>query len=303
MKTLSKKLEVLLQTLDNEDCLELSEQEDFESNDGGFATVFVDKTRLETALCWTTPVYRRKYSVPTPNSLWHIDGNHKLIRYRFVVHCCVDGYSRLIVYATLKDNNRADTVLELFMKGVQEFGLPSRVRSDHGLENVGVAQYMLENRGLDRGSMITGSSVHNCRVERAHRDIYTGVLCHFANICSGMEDMGTLDPLNEVHLFALHFVYIQRINRELQHFTGQWNSHPVSGEHQLSPLQIFTSGILENIHSGYPGVDSFLNPKEIPLYGFDPGDPFPLDDNDYQVSIPAVDVRVYIGPDRQILCK
>ena len=58
------------------------------------------------------------------------------------------------MYAALKDNNRADTVLELFMKGVQEFGLPSRVRSDHGLENVGVAQYMLENRGLDRGSMI-----------------------------------------------------------------------------------------------------------------------------------------------------
>ena len=110
---------------------------------------------LGTALRWTTPVYHKKYSVPTPNSLWHIVGNHKLIRYRFVVHCCVDGYSRLIVYATLKDNNRADTVLELFMKDVQEFGLPSRVRSDHGLENVGVAQYMLENRGLDRGSMIT----------------------------------------------------------------------------------------------------------------------------------------------------
>ena len=196
------------------------------------------------------------------------------------------------MYAALKDNNRADTVLELFMKGVQEFGLPSRVRSDHGLENVGVAQYMLENRGLDRGSMITGSSVHNCRVERAHRDIYAGVLCHFANIFSGMEDMGILDPLNEAHLFALHFVYIPRINRALQHFTGQWNNHPVSGEHQLSPLQIFTSGILENIHSGYSGVDSFLNPNEIPLYGFDPDGPFPLDDNDYQVSIPAVDVQL-----------
>lgn len=77
------------------------------------------KDPLGTALRWSTPVYRRKYSVPTPNALWHIDGNHKLTRYRFVVHCCVDGYSRVIVYATLTDNNRADTVLELFIKGVQ----------------------------------------------------------------------------------------------------------------------------------------------------------------------------------------
>ena len=183
------------------------------------------------------------------------------------------------MYATLTDNNRADTVLELFIKGVQEFGLPSRVRSDHGLENVGVAQYMLENRGLDRGSIITGSSVHNC-------------LCHFANIFSGMEDMGLLDPLNEVHLFSLHFVYTPRINRALQHFTGQWNNHPVSSEHQLSLLQIFASGILENMHSGYSRVESILHPNQIPLYGFDPDGPFPLDDDDYQVSIPAVEVQL-----------
>ena len=29
------------------------------------------------------PVSRRKYSVKGPLSLWHIDGNHKLIRYVF----------------------------------------------------------------------------------------------------------------------------------------------------------------------------------------------------------------------------
>ena len=63
-------------------------------------------------------------------------------------------------------------MLSQFLKGTEEFGLPSRVRSDHALENVGVARYMLENRGLNRGSMLTGSSVHNSRVECAHRDIY-----------------------------------------------------------------------------------------------------------------------------------
>ena len=32
--------------LDNEDCLERSEQGDFESSDGGFSTAFVDKARV-----------------------------------------------------------------------------------------------------------------------------------------------------------------------------------------------------------------------------------------------------------------
>lgn len=46
LKTLSEKLEASLQALDNKDCLEASEQGDFESSDGGFATVFLDKTHL-----------------------------------------------------------------------------------------------------------------------------------------------------------------------------------------------------------------------------------------------------------------
>ena len=96
-------------------------------------------------------------------------GSHSLIDNCSCI-CCT-AYD--IVYTTLTDNNRADTVLELFIKGIQEFGLPSRVRSDHGLENVGVAQYMLENRGLNRGSIMTGSFVHNCRIERAYNEMFT----------------------------------------------------------------------------------------------------------------------------------
>ncbi len=29
---------------------------------------------------WATVVKRRTYTVKSPNTLWHIDGNHKLIR-------------------------------------------------------------------------------------------------------------------------------------------------------------------------------------------------------------------------------
>lgn len=37
-------------------------------------------------------LHRRKYSVPGPNSLWHVNGYHKLIRWRIVIHVALMGF-------------------------------------------------------------------------------------------------------------------------------------------------------------------------------------------------------------------
>lgn len=110
-------------------------------------------------------LHRRRYRVCMPNSLWHIDGYHKLIRWRIIIHAGVDGYSRLPVFLKASANNRADTMLTSFL-GVQQYGLPSRVRCDRGGENVLVSQFMLTHPERDpgRGSCITGRSVHNQRI-------------------------------------------------------------------------------------------------------------------------------------------
>ena len=90
------------------------------------------------------------YGMNKMHSFRHIDGNHKLISRRFVTHGCIDGYCRAIIYVTCSNNNQAATVLQLFQEGVHKFGLPSKVRGDHGVENEDVARYMIANQGLNR---------------------------------------------------------------------------------------------------------------------------------------------------------
>ena len=83
-----------------------------------------------------------------------IDGNHKLVRWKMIIHAGIDGYSRLIVYMKCSNNNKATTVLDLFTEATKSYFVPSKVRSDKGSENVKVAEFMLSYRGFDRGSMI-----------------------------------------------------------------------------------------------------------------------------------------------------
>ena len=79
---------------------------------------------------------RQVYHVDGPNCVWHLDGNHKLIRWRLVIHGGIDGYSQMIVYLQCSTNNTAATVLSSFTDAVQQYGFPDKVRTDLGGENV-----------------------------------------------------------------------------------------------------------------------------------------------------------------------
>lgn len=76
-----------------------------------------------------------------------------------MIHAFVDGFSRFVTGIRVSGNNRAATVLELFLGAISEHGTPSRVRGDHGTENLQVAEWMENHRGRDRGSYIWGRCV------------------------------------------------------------------------------------------------------------------------------------------------
>lgn len=67
----------------------------------------------------------------------------------------------MVGYLSCADKNRADTVLRLFQGEVEEFGLPSRVCSDHGVKNIHVARYILRAYNYENGRMLTGISIHS----------------------------------------------------------------------------------------------------------------------------------------------
>ena len=131
-----------------------------------FVRVFIEYAKVMWQPVKKGRLHRRVYNVQGPNHLWHIDTNHKLVRWYFIIVSVVDGFSRLPISLECCTNNKAETVLTCFSKVVQAYGFPSRVRSDRGRENALVADYMLEKRETNRGSMITGKSTHNQRIER-----------------------------------------------------------------------------------------------------------------------------------------
>ncbi|KAF5339702.1 hypothetical protein D9758_014882 [Tetrapyrgos nigripes] len=104
---------------------------------------------------------RKVFEVLRPNALWCIDGHHKLILSGIVIHGCVDAYSRKITGLRANTDNKASTVLQMFMQACRKYRMPSRVRGDQGGENRDVSVMMILRHGLNRGSFIWGSSTHN----------------------------------------------------------------------------------------------------------------------------------------------
>ena len=224
------------------------------------------------AVRWSNFIQRQPYSVAGPNSLWHNNRTHCLIKWKFMVHAFIDGYSRVVTGIRCSTNNKAETVLDLFHEARSQWGIPHRCRGDRGSENILVAEWMISYRGMNRGSYIFGRSVHNQRIERLWRDVNRLTLRLYYEIFNFLEKEYGLDPNNDIHLWCLHYVYVPIINRALMIFKNQWNEHHISTEHNQSPKQLFFSGM---ILRGVRGIT-----EEIPLVSSE----IMINENEYGVD-------------------
>lgn len=157
------------------------------------------------------------------------------------------------------NNNRSQTVLDLFLRAVEEYGMPSRVRGDHGTENVKVAAYMEESNGHGRGSYIWGRSVdefysdkasltlnlhrsvHNTRIERLWYDVTHGFGSKWKNFFIELETHHGLNPSSPTHIWLLHHLFLADINEDAQRWAQAWNHHTMQlkGERNSSPYKQF----------------------------------------------------------------
>ena len=222
---------------------------------------------LHQRIRWHQRISRRVYKVPGANSLWHIDGHHSLIQWRFVIHGGIDGFSRMVVFLKCATNNHSSTVMTEFYSATCRYGIPSRVRSDKGGENVLVCHFMISVKGVGRGSHLAGSSTRNQRIERLWRDVYRCAASTYHELFHSMEAIGVVDPDVEIDLFILHCLYLPRINNSHEEFSKAWNRHPMRTEDHWSPHKIWINSIVRGDYEEIetPDLDEFGIDEDSPV--------------------------------------
>ena len=82
-------------------------------------------------------LYRRKYSNPVSNFIWHIVGYDKLKYCGFSIHGCIDSFFRRILWLHVGASNKDPNVTaKLYLDRLSEFGrVPKYIRAKDGTEH------------------------------------------------------------------------------------------------------------------------------------------------------------------------
>lgn len=139
------------------------------------------------------------------------------------------------LFLRASSNNRSSTVMDCFMNAVSRYGVPSRVRTDHGGENNTLLVREHFQRLWERKCSERKEHTHNQQIERLWGDLWRGMTDVYHCLFNFFESEGIVDVDNEMYLWALHYMYLPRINRDLTEFCNRWNHHGLRTEMHQSP--------------------------------------------------------------------
>ncbi|KAK0145956.1 hypothetical protein N1851_015113 [Merluccius polli] len=185
------------------------------------------------------PRRRRKYSVRAPNSLWHIDGNHKLIR---IERLWRDVYVGVLdLFYTIFTNVEREGLLnpdsEIHLYALHWCFVP------HIQKHLQFFQCGWNCHRLRRGQPVTAATVNRV------------VSFHSVNPFNSVEEHCVLDSLDELHLFCLQYIYLTQVQRATTEFQNKWNNHGLSTQGGQTPLQLWQRGIVNNTGMHNPSMN------------------------------------------------
>ena len=70
-----------------------------------------------------------------------------------------------------------------------------------------------------------------------------------------LEELNELNPDSEMDLFALHHAFTPILTKEIAQFVESWNHHKLRTECNMTPLQLFISG-LKDVDDDMPADSS-----------------------------------------------
>ena len=142
----------------------------------------------------------------------------------------------------------SQTVLNLFIDAIQNDGArwPSRIRVDYGVENGLVCDAMVEKRGKGRSNFIGRPSTRNQQIARLWKDVFRCVIHVFYYTFHALEDEQLNDIESPVHMLALRFVFLRRINQAINEFKELHNNHPLP-KRTSSIILLITQNFMELI--------------------------------------------------------
>ncbi|WAR09730.1 hypothetical protein MAR_034806 [Mya arenaria] len=77
-----------------------------------------------------------------------------------------------------------------------------------------------------------------CMIERFWRELWDGCTKTYYELFRYMEQEGILNVDNEVHLLALHIVYLNRIQTSVDRFVHAVSRRPLRTERNMTPMQL-----------------------------------------------------------------